>query len=101
VVPTRAAKLSDEDLPVDTEGIFLRHAEKSLTHGTCDRFLLGLDDIASDPNRGKRAETARIFRARCFDSMMKVKEARLEFRRYLLEYPNGVHVDEARQGTED
>src|SRR5262249_13932139 len=95
--PTGAAKLgSDDEIAVDHEGIFIQRAERSLNHGTCERFLLGLDEVAADPKRGPRAEKARILRARCFDSLMKTKETEQEYRKYVREYPVGTFMDEAR-----
>jgi hypothetical protein len=90
------AKLK-EGLPEDSESIFLQRAERSLSHGTCERYLLGLEEVANDARQSERAERARVFRARCFDALMKRKQAYQEYRRYLQQYPQGRYVDEARQ----
>jgi hypothetical protein len=91
-----ASKLAE--LPQDQESIYLMHAERSLTNGTCSRFLEGLREIADDARRATdRAERARLYRARCYDAMMKPQQAYQEYRRYLLQYPNGRYADEAKQ----
>ncbi len=97
--PAAAAgsKLSDKDEPaIDHEGIFIMRAERSINNGGCERFLVGLEEVATDPKRGPRAEKARILRARCFDARMKFKEAEQEYRKYVSEYPVGTFLDEAR-----
>jgi ferric-dicitrate binding protein FerR (iron transport regulator) len=94
-----ASKLSRVDervVPQDQEGIFMERAGRALNAGSCERFLPGLEEVAND--RGSlNAENARVFRARCFDAMVKPKQASQEYRRYLLQYPRGRYVDEARQ----
>lgn len=91
-----ASKLTGEELPEDWEAIFMTKADRSLAKGGCERFMIGLDEIASDPKRGPRAEKARIMRARCFDMQMKTKETENEYRRYVRDYPNGVFLEEAQ-----
>ncbi len=81
----------------DLEAIFMGRAEESLEKGTCDRFLLGLEDIAMDPQRTARTEQARVLRARCFDSQMRPRQAINEYRKYLEEYPSGRFTAEAHQ----
>ncbi|MBK7858152.1 MAG: FecR domain-containing protein [Archangiaceae bacterium] len=90
-----ASKLNDES-PEESPDEVLQRADRSLSHGTCDRFLKQLDQLASDASRGPRAEKARIIRARCFDAQMRVRDAKEEYRRYLMQYPGGQYVDEAR-----
>ncbi|MFZ5438414.1 MAG: FecR domain-containing protein [Myxococcota bacterium] len=101
-----AVKLSDDapapaatakPIAKDLESIFLGRAEESLEKGTCDRFLLGLEDIALDAQRSARTEQARVLRARCFDSQMRPRQSMNEYRKYLEEYPQGRFVTEARQ----
>ncbi|MBL8953962.1 MAG: FecR domain-containing protein [Myxococcaceae bacterium] len=90
-------KLSDKDEPaIDHEGIFIIRAERALNNGGCEKHLLGLEEIATDPSRGPRAEKARVLRARCFDARGKAKEAENEYRKYVNEYPTGTFLDEAR-----
>jgi hypothetical protein len=98
VQQTPAAKLGkDDDLAKDQEGIYIERAEESLKRGTCPRNLIvSLDEVAADPNRGPRAEKARILRARCFDTLMQMRQAEQEYRRYVSEYPTGTFLDEAR-----
>jgi hypothetical protein len=81
----------------DLEAIFMGRAEESLEKGTCDRFLLGLEDIAMDAQRTARTEQARVLRARCFDSQMRPRQAINEYRKYLEEYPSGRFTAEAHQ----
>jgi len=98
VAPTAAAKLNskDDEPAIDHEGIFIVRAERSLGNGGCERFLLGLEEVATDPKRGPRAEKARVLRARCFDARGKTREAENEYRKYVTEYPVGTFLDEAR-----
>lgn len=91
-----ASKLSGEELPEDMEAIFMTKADRALAKGGCERFMVGLEEIAMDPKHGPRAEKARIMRARCFDMQMKTKETENEYRRYVRDYPNGVFLEEAR-----
>jgi hypothetical protein len=96
--PPPASKLSRTDeLPTDAETLFLQRAERSLFNGTCERFLQGLGEVANDARKTERSERARVFRARCYDAMMKPQQAYQEYRRYLQQYPNGRFVEEARQ----
>lgn len=97
VTPSKASKLGGDDIAEDAESIFLRRADKSLNDGTCERYLVALDLLATDVRRDDRTQLARIMRARCFDSLMRVKEAEAEYHRYLREYPNGRHAAEARR----
>lgn len=99
-----AARLADEPAPAsakvvakDLEMIFMQRAEDSIEKGTCDRFLLGLEDIAQDSERNARSEQARVLRARCFDSQLRPRQALNEYRKYLDEYARGRFVDEAHK----
>lgn len=99
------ARLKDEPEPVvraqplakDLETIFMQRAEASLEKGGCDRFLVGLEDIAQDDTRDSRTELARVLRARCFDVSLRPRQALNEYRKYLEEYPRGRYAGEARQ----
>lgn len=96
------ARLTDEPgpskvMPKDLEMIFLQRAEDSIEKGTCDRFLLGLEDIALDAERNARSEQARVLRARCFDTQMRPRQAMNEYRKYLEAYPRGRFSAEAHQ----
>ena len=77
--------------------IFMQRAEDSIEKGTCDRFLLGLEDIAQDSERNTRSEQARVLRARCFDTQLRPRQALNEYRKYLDEYARGRFVDEAHK----
>ena len=81
----------------DLESIFMQRAEDSLDKGTCDRFLLGLEDIALDAERNPRSEQARALRARCFERQMRPRQAMNEYRKYLEAYPRGRFSAEAHQ----
>lgn len=81
----------------DLESIFLGRAEASLGQGTCDRFMLGLEDLAMDSQKSLRTEQARVLRARCFDTQMRPRQALNEYRKYIEEYPHGRYVTEAKQ----
>ncbi|MDP1823064.1 MAG: FecR domain-containing protein [Archangium sp.] len=99
---TSVARLTDEPaptkvMPKDLEMIFLQRAEDSIEKGTCDRFLLGLEDIALDAERNARSEQARVLRARCFDTQMRPRQAMNEYRKYLEAYPRGRFSAEAHQ----
>ena len=97
-----AARLMEEPaqskvLAKDLESIFMQRAEDSIQKGTCDRFLLGLEDIATDSERSSRTEQARVLRARCFDSQMRPRQAMSEYRKYLEVVPRGHFAAEAHQ----
>jgi hypothetical protein len=102
--PTSVARLAEEPVVVekpkvvakDLESIFLERAEESIMKGSCDRFLLGLEDIATD-NEHPRSEQARVLRARCFDSQMRPRQAMNEYRKYLELHPRGKFAAEAHQ----
>ena len=81
----------------DLETIFMQRAEDSILKGTCDRYLLGLEDIATDSERNSRTEQARVLRARCFDSQMRPRQAMSEYRKYLEVFPRGHFAAEAHQ----
>lgn len=83
-------------LATDLEAIFMKRADEALTSGGCDRFLLGLEDIAQDGERSNRSEFARVLRARCFDSQFRPRQAMNEYRKYVDEYPRGQYLAEAR-----
>ncbi|MGV3619987.1 MAG: FecR domain-containing protein [Archangium sp.] len=86
---------SAKPLSTDLEAIFMQRADDSLNKGNCDRFLLGLEDIAQDGERNTRSEWARVLRARCFDSQLRPRQAMNEYRKYLEEYPKGQYLAEA------
>ncbi len=103
-VAPSAARLTDEPAAAgkvvakDLETIFLQRAEDSIAKGSCDRFLLGLEEIAQDSEqRNAGTELARVLRARCFDTQMRPRQAMNEYRKYLEAYPKGRFVGEAHQ----
>ena len=103
-VPATAARLTDDPAPPqsripakDLETVFMQRAEDSLQKGTCDRFLLGLEDIALDSEKNPRSEQARVLRARCFDTQMRPRQAMNEYRKYLEAYPRGKFSTEAHE----
>lgn len=81
----------------DLETIFMHRAEAALAKGACERFLVGLEDIAQDSSRTPRSELARVLRARCYELELRPRQAINEYRKYLEEYPRGRYVDEARE----
>lgn len=97
VAPAPAPVVKPAVVAKDLEAIFMGRAEESIEKGTCDRFLLGLEDIAMDAQHTARTEQARVLRARCFDSQMRPRQALNEYRKYLEEYPSGRFNAEAHQ----
>jgi FecR protein len=84
------------DLPEDLELLFLQRAQKAYEGGQCERYLLGLEELASDPRPSAgRAEQARVLRARCFDALGRTDKAQEEYRRYLRDYAGGRYAGEA------
>jgi len=81
----------------DLESIFLQKAEAAIPKGTCEGYLLGLEEVASDAQTNERTEFARILRARCFDVGLRPRQAMVEYRKYLETYPAGRFVTEARE----
>ncbi len=112
--PTTVARLTDEPAPAaapvvvekkvlvgkSLESLFLERAEDSIAKGNCDRYLLGLEDIATDSEH-PMAEQARVMRARCFDSQMRPRQAMNEYRKYLELHPRGKFASEAHQALGD
>lgn len=90
------AQKTVKPLATDLEAIFMQRADDALSKGGCDRFLLGLEDIAQDGQRSVRSEYARVLRARCFDSQLRPRQAMNEYRKYVDEYPRGQYLGEAR-----
>ena len=91
-------RLGDRDL----EAQFLAKADESVAKGgACERFLLGLEEIAQDAQRSSRSEVARVLRARCFDVQMRPRQAMGEYRKYLEEYPRGKFAAEAHEALGD
>lgn len=101
--PSRApSKLGKKGVaPKDLETLFLQRAEAAMGKGECERYLLGLEDIAQDAERNTRTEQARVLRARCFSSQLRPRQAMNEYRKYLSEYPSGRFVDEAHDALGD
>ncbi len=91
--PAPAAKPIAKDL----ETIFLQKAEAAIAKGTCENFLLGLEEVASDAQTNERTELARILKARCFDIGLRPRQAMVEYRKYLETYPAGRFAAEARE----
>jgi hypothetical protein len=87
--------------PKDLETLFLQRAEDAIAKGDCERFQLGLEDIAQDAERNARSEQARVLRARCFEAQLRPRQAVNEYRKYLSEYPSGRYVDEAKRALGD
>ena len=86
-----------EPLPEDLEALFLLRAERGLERGICERYLMGLQEIAADASRNERSEKARILRARCYDARVRPDLSEIEYRRYLEIWPKGRHAEEARK----
>jgi len=82
--------------PKDLETLFLQRAEEAIAKGDCERFQLGLEDIAQDAERNARSEQARVLRARCFEAQLRPRQALNEYKKYLSEYPAGRLVEEAK-----
>ena len=95
--PAPAVVPTAEKPATDLEAIFLMKAERSLEKGTCDRYLLGLQELAADQNKSDRSELARILRARCFDARIRTDLSEIEYRRYLETWPKGRYAEEARK----
>lgn len=94
--PMVAPRQSAVELPDDLELLFLQRAQRAYEGGQCERYLLGLEELASDsrPNAG-RSEQARVLRARCFDALGRSDKAQEEYRRYLRDYAAGRYAAEA------
>lgn len=88
-------------LPETTEGIFLHRAEASLSNGSCEKFLEGLKELAAHNDDRESKSKARILRARCYDDRLKPDLARLEYQKYLEEFPSGPFNREARRQLEE
>jgi ferric-dicitrate binding protein FerR (iron transport regulator) len=102
VVTEAPGKLGKQSLaPKDLETLFLQRAEASLETGDCERYLLGLEDIAQDTERNARSEQARVLRARCFAAQLRPRQAMNEYRKYLSEYPLGRFREEAHEALGD
>ncbi|GMU60902.1 MAG: hypothetical protein AMXMBFR34_26650 [Myxococcaceae bacterium] len=99
--PKPAAAVKKGVAPKDLETLFLQRAEDAIAKADCDKYQLGLEDIAQDADRNARTEQARVLRARCFDVQLRPKQAMNEYRKYLGEYPKGRFVDEAKRALGD
>ncbi len=99
VVAAVPARQGSKPLARDLESLFMEHAEAALGQGTCERFQVGLEDLAQDAQRTPRTELARIFRARCFALELRPRQAINEYRKYLEEYPRGRFLEEARDAV--
>ncbi len=75
---------------------FLARAAQAVQKADCLPMVEGLEDIASDTQRSVKSETARVLIARCLEASNKPRQAVLQFRKYLSEYPTGAHVAEAK-----
>jgi hypothetical protein len=102
-VPSSGARLTEDGERVSPkrgrleakslERLFLERAEASLEGGTCDRYLVGLAEIATDSNEA--AQLARILRARCFERNLRPRQAMMEYVKYLEVFPSGRFAEEA------
>ncbi len=93
------AQTAQKPISQDLESLFLQRAEAALAKGTCEGFMLGLEDIASDAQLSEHTERARILRARCFEVGLRPRQAMAEYRKYLEAYAGGRFVQEARKAT--
>ncbi|MBX7102177.1 MAG: FecR family protein, partial [Myxococcaceae bacterium] len=97
----QGAPVTVEAIPTDVEGIFLKRAERALRRGSCERYLLGLSELALDRGRAELAGRSRILRARCYDAKLRPELAEPEYRRYLEDFPAGPYASEARAALTD
>jgi hypothetical protein len=81
----------------DTEELFLLRAERSIRRGGCQRFMLGLEELATDASASEFSQRARILRARCFEAQGRAAQSRSEYERYLRDAPNGDFAYEAEK----
>lgn len=82
----------------DLETLFLQRAQGAVEKGDdCERYLLGLEEIAQDTGMTPRAELSRVLRARCFSQQLRPRQAMNEYRKYLQDYPAGRFTGEAHQ----
>ncbi|MBI5546662.1 MAG: FecR domain-containing protein [Deltaproteobacteria bacterium] len=92
-----AGQIAPDESGDDAEDLYLLRAERALKRGGCQRFLTGLEEIASDLPANERSERARIVRARCFEQMGKTAQAQSEYAQYLRESPRGDFALEAER----
>ncbi|AEI65484.1 FecR domain-containing protein [Corallococcus macrosporus] len=82
----------------DADERFLGYARLQVNSRKCERFLVGLDEIAQRSPRAAHREQARYLRARCFEEKLESHRARDEYRRYLQDFPRGRYAKEAKTG---
>lgn len=95
VAAVQPAANADESAE-EAEELFLLRAERSLRKANCQKFMSGLEEIASDSPATSKTERARITRARCLQAQGKAGQAQAEFQKYLRETPSGDYAAEAR-----
>ncbi|WP_240358320.1 FecR family protein [Myxococcus vastator] len=82
----------------DADERFLGYARLQVNSRKCERFLVGLDEIAQRSPRAAHREQARYLRARCFEEKLESHRARDEYRQYLNDFPRGRYAKEAKTG---
>jgi hypothetical protein len=95
LVPPSAERARESGFPITGEGLFLQRAKESLETGTCPRYLAGLAEVVEWSPDATAREVAHILRARCYDVQRLRVQAKLEYRRYLEQYPFGRFTAEA------
>ncbi len=84
---------------ISVEEQLLNEAEFAASRGECPRYQLFLAEYLEDMSAPSGREKARWLRARCFDQMSMPVDADAEYRRYLREFPDGQHAEEARRAV--
>jgi RNA polymerase sigma-70 factor (ECF subfamily) len=85
--------------PVPIEVQLLRRAEQARVDGRCGLFQEMLANFLEEPGETEGREQARWLRASCFAASGQPIDADAEFRRYLREFPDGPHAEEARRAV--
>ncbi|MGI5862402.1 MAG: FecR domain-containing protein [Myxococcales bacterium] len=82
---------------ITVEEQLLNEAEFAASRGECARYQLFLAEYLEDTSAPAGREKARWLRAQCFEKMAMPVDADAEYRRYLREFPDGPHAEEARR----